>query len=89
LLRNLPGVGTTSPLIVSFVSSLFIEVFTFIVLLNFPGLLSDLYATVINPFSPAFISSVDQLGVVHPQPALTFTSLKGSSPVFVKLKLWS
>lgn len=76
--------GITFPLIVNFIVFVSIEVLTFIDLLNIPGLFSDLYAIVINPFSPAFISSVDQLGDVQPQPALTFTSLNGSSPVFVK-----
>ncbi len=60
------------------------EVFTLMVLLNIPGLFSDEYATLMNPSSPACISSVDQLGVVQPQPAFTLTSLNGSSPVFVK-----
>ena len=81
---NLPGVAITSPFILSDVILSSISVKTLIDLLNIPGLFSDLYATVINPFSPAFISSVDQLGVVQPQPAFTCTSLNGASPVFEK-----
>ncbi len=54
-------------------------------LLNVPGLLLESYSTVILPSSPGFISSVDQLGAVQPQPALTFKIVNGSSPVLLKI----
>lgn len=60
-------------------------VITLMVLLIFPGLLLASNSTEILPFCPGIISPVDQLGTVHPQPAVTFISLNGSSPVLVKM----
>jgi len=48
--------------------------------MKFPDLFSGSNRTLIYPSSPGSIKPVDQLGVVQPQPAFTFFSLRGSSP---------
>jgi len=64
-------------------------VFTFIDLPKLPGLLFESNSTEMIPVCPGSISSVDQLGAVHPQPAFTFNNLNDSSPVLEKLKsIW-
>jgi len=58
---------------------------TFMDLLNLPGLLLESNSTEMTPVCPGFISSVDQLGAVHPQPALTFKIVNGSLPILENL----
>lgn len=53
---------------------------------NGPGLFV-LYLTVISPVLPGVIGSLGQVGVVHPQEALTVDNNNGTLPLFVNLKV--
>jgi hypothetical protein len=87
---SFPGVAITKPFVASLIIVSSILVKTLIDFLKFPGLLLESNSTEMMPDCPGFISSVDQLGAVQPQPALTFNILNGSSPVLENLKstLW-
>ena len=85
LFLSFPVVGITLPFTYK-LSTLFSALENIVIaLLNLPGLFSDVNLTFTKPFSPGLIEPVDQLGVVHPQPAFTSCNVNGSSPVFEKM----